>query len=114
MEITTHMGNTGETTQRMHVDMSHTNRLSGREHTTARIETEEFLRHITNRYVDDAYLHLDVKRVKETRRGLDGLKWKALLVTNKGRFVAEQIGFGVFHSLHTTFDALEGQLRRIR
>jgi hypothetical protein len=106
--------NEESTMQNVKVDITHTNRLSQRERATTQTEAQAFLQHVKQRYVDDAYLHLDVKRVKETRGGIDGLKWKALLVTNRGRFSAQQMGFGAFNSLHKTFDALDLQLRRLR
>lgn len=113
--VTTSSENNDETMmQDVKVDVTHTNRLSARERATTQEEAHAFLQHVKQRYVNDAYLHLDVKRVKETHGGLDGLKWKALLVTNRGRFSAQQIGYGAFNSLHKTFDALDSQLRRLQ
>ncbi|MFT4250840.1 MAG: hypothetical protein ACMXYD_05770 [Candidatus Woesearchaeota archaeon] len=97
-----------------HVDITHTNRLSTRERAIVDVEAAAFITHIKARYVNDAYLHLDVIRTKETKAGVNGIAFKALLVTNKGRFFAEQQGFGVFNSLHSAFEALETQLTKLR
>ena len=97
-----------------HVDITHTNRLSTRERAIVDVEATAFITHIKRRYVNDAYLHLDVIRTREKKAGESGLAFKALLVTNKGRFFAEQSGFGVFNALHSTFEALETQLSKLR
>ena len=92
------------------VDVAHTERLSRVEHRLAADMAGEFV-DLLQRYVDEAYVHMDVKKVREQRRGVPGVKWKVLLVTNKGRYHTEQMGFGVEHSLKQAFDVLEQQVR---
>lgn len=101
------------TQQEAHVDLTHTNRLSGRERAITEVETRAFVQYLKQRYVRDAYLHMDIERLKESKAGVDAIEWKALLVTNKGRISAKQKGYGVFNSLHKTFEAIELQLKKM-
>ena len=92
-----------------HVDIAHTERLEPLEQKIVHDEAKEFLQGLQH-YFDETYMHLDVKQIKEQQRGVQGYKWKALLITNRGRFHAEQIGFGIEHSLANTFNAIEEQI----
>lgn len=91
------------------VDLSHADRLTNKEHSLTHHEAVEFLEDVA-RFFDETYLHLDVKKIKEQTRRQQGLKWKALLITNRGRYHTEQIGYGVPDSLSNTFDALKQQI----
>ncbi len=91
------------------IDIAHADRLTELEKKITHDETNDFLDRI-QRHFDEAYIHLDVKQIKEQQHKQQGFKWKALLVTNRGRFHTEQIGFGVKHSLAQTFNALEEQI----
>ena len=114
MEIQTTTQQIDETPQRQaHVDLTHTNRLTDRERAITHVETRAFVEYLKQRYVKDAYLHLDIQRLKESRAGVDAIEWNALVVTNKGRISARQKGYGVFNSLHETFEAIEFQLKKL-
>lgn len=93
-----------------HVDFAHVDRLSSREQSFADHHANEFLDDI-ERHFDETYLHLDVKILREQKRGVAGMKWKVLLITNRGRYHTEQMGFGVEHSLKNAFDALKQQIK---
>lgn len=96
--------------QRIRFDISHTKRLSPREVQEARTEALDFLEGIQH-YFDQVYLHLDVSRHREqTRGGIPQYQWRALLVTDNGRYYADDVGFGVADSLHNTFEALETEI----
>ncbi len=93
----------------MHIDMSHVGVLSERTQRHAIREAEDFLVRIRN-FVDTAYLHLDVQPQKEQTRNVSAFRWRALLVTNRGRYYADDWSFGAIESLKNVFDKLEQQM----
>ncbi len=93
----------------MHVDMSHGGVLSTTNQQYAIKEAEDFLARIRH-VVDTAYLHLDVQTQKETNQALQSYRWRALLVTNRGRYYADDWSFGALQSLKNVLDKVEQQM----
>ena len=91
------------------VDIAHTDRIGLFEHRVARDMAESFLRDMS-RYFKETYMHLDVEKTPERKHGIQGLRWRALLTTDRGRYYAENGGFGVEHALSNTLESLENQI----
>lgn len=69
----------------------------------------EFLGRIMN-HVDMTYLHLDVDQHKEQTRTVPAYRWRALLITNRGRYHADGWSFGASEALSVVLDKLYEQL----
>lgn len=93
----------------MHIDMSHVEVLDARTHKYAVREAEDFLTRIRH-HVDTAYLHLDVQPQKEQTRSVPAYRWRALLITNRGRYYADDWSFGAVESLKNVLDKVEQQI----
>lgn len=95
----------------VHVDMSHKDVLSTRIQRYANKEAEEFIQRV-RQFADTAYLHLDVQPQKEQTRNTPSYRWRALLVTNRGRYYADDWSFGAIESLKQVLDKVEQQLHQ--
>lgn len=93
----------------MHLDASRVNELPARTQRYVKQEAEEFLARL-RRHVDTAYLHLDVQPQKEQTRNVPAYRWRALLVTNRGRYYADDWSFGAVESLKQVLDKVEQQV----
>lgn len=90
------------------IDIAHTKLLSKTRKYLVEQEAQSFLERI-NRH-SNGYLHLDVATHKERTRHVPAYRWRALLVTDNGRYHADSWDFGAVESLRKTLDKLEVQL----
>lgn len=104
------MGKTiSQNVQEHKIDFAHATMLTA----PARLATLELARQFlenVNRYVDQSYLHLDVEKQPERKRGRDLLRMKALLTTDKGRFYAVSNGYGARSAAKQVFSAMGTQI----
>jgi len=91
--------------------MSNVSVLPQRIQQHVRKETDEFLQRI-KRSVDTAYVHLDVQPQKEQTRNIPAYRWRVLLVTNRGRYYADDWSFGAVESLKQVYDKIEQQIEQ--
>jgi hypothetical protein len=91
------------------VDMAHASRLSPRERAVAMSVAEDFLVSQTRNF-NQLYLHLDVEEHKEKTRGVPAYRWRALLMTDRGRYYCEDSDFGAAEGLKTALDTLKAEI----
>lgn len=107
------MENTSSTESRahaMHADISNISVLSKRMQRYVKAETQELFERLRHD-VDTAYLHLDVQPQKERTKGIQAYRWRALLITNRGRYYADDWSFGAIESLKQVLEKVEQQLQ---
>ena len=91
------------------IDLVHTSRLGKADQQRILGEAEEFLGRI-RRQSNQAYIRLDVEEQKAKTQGIPAYRWRALLITDIGRYYADDWEVGAVESVKKVLEQLETQM----